>query len=794
MIKRLADKNLDSTERFLNQYHRPNDKWVDTPIQTTVDGETKIVTVKKRSLREKRRIFTLSFTAFTIGALMILMSSPYSKEFLVPGGLSSNHGQILAGQGADRCAACHQSANGSLASWIASSISLGKSQGLTQSELCMKCHDKTFEMDTSLNPHNVAPIDLAKISSKHSKVSLGAGAIFHPPVDDHKIACAACHREHHGSNHDLAAMTDQQCQTCHQDSFHSFETDHPEFVNYPLSQRSKIAFDHTTHAGVHFPGKQAEFNCNQCHVDDSFQNVKQLVSFEEGCASCHDKQILESTGKGLALITLPMIDTEAIEASELRIGSWPMAATGDFDGVIPPIMRVMLAADSKAAEVLDRLGTGFEFSDIDPTDKQQVNDAVEIVWATKRLLYDLSVNGPLEIRSRLETVMGVSISNELLKGLVSNLDEQVFQNAVARWLPNLAKEVNEHRQANLSTVKLTPTAVSWWPSENDLLLNIGTDDDLLAPNPLAELMGTKERSNPPSQSQDAPQLETAPAATTPIVRIPANKTPESGLSETKPARITLRNSHLDVSNDSELLAANPLQRLLSGESAQTSADQGNDNLPIITTPAEPRIGIASETIDKSEQTVVIPKSEKRQSADWLHKSGWYRNDQVFNISYRPTGHADESVKSWLELVSQGTNEDSHAATKQLFKETLGVDGFGLCRNCHTVDEVADLEGSPTLKINWKSEYRDPAIRTFTRFAHGPHMIQANLQDCSHCHTLDPNASNKESFASFDSNEMVSNFLAIKKSNCSSCHQKSQTENSCTQCHNYHVGSRVIGTE
>ena len=789
MIKRLTDLHKDASkdpvDEMLKQYPRPNDKWVETPIQTTIDGESKTVMVRNRSLREKRRIFTLSFTAFTIGLLMILMSSPYSKEFLVPGGLSSNHGQILAGQGADRCAACHANSNGSLASWIASTISLGKSQGLTQSELCMKCHDKTFAIDTSLNPHNIAPDDMAAISKKYTPASLDAGMLFQPPVNGHNIACSACHREHHGASHDLAALTDQQCQSCHQNTYHSFESDHPEFTNYPLSRRSKIAFDHTTHAGVHFPGKKTAFNCNQCHVDDSFQNVKKLVSFEQGCASCHDKQIKESGSAGLALIALPMVDTEAIEASRLKIGSWPLAATGDFDGAISPIMRVLLSADPQAAEVLDRLGADFDFSDIDPTEEEQVKDAVELVWATKRLLYGLAVNGPVEIRSRLETAMGVSVSNKMLQSLILNLDERVFQNAVARWLPYLAKEIGEHRQANLSPVRLTPTEVSWWPAENGLLLNIG-DDDLLAPNPLKELPKSEAPRQPATRPIAREGRGTGPL---PIVRVPENKTKPK-----KTAKLQLRNVHADPSNDPDLLALNPLARLLAGEAVEPPSD----GLPKINTPADLKTGLVggapnSNGVAQNQPQPKFPRP-KTDLSQWMQPSGWFRNDQVFNISYRPTGHADSCVKSWLELVSGMPDSDTRPVTKQLFEKTLAVDGFGLCRNCHTVDQIANLTGEKSKKINWKSEYRDPSLRSFTRFAHGPHMIQPNLQDCSHCHQLDSNSPNHNSFASFDSTAVVSNFVAIKKSNCSSCHQKNQTANSCIQCHNYHVGSRVIVAE
>ena len=87
MIKRMGDSANGAInqvkEELRTQYHRPNDKWVEIPIQSSVDRETTMVTIRTRSLREKRRIFTLCCTAFTAGLLMIVMTSPYSKEFLV---------------------------------------------------------------------------------------------------------------------------------------------------------------------------------------------------------------------------------------------------------------------------------------------------------------------------------------------------------------------------------------------------------------------------------------------------------------------------------------------------------------------------------------------------------------------------------------------------------------------------------------------------------------------------------------------------------------------------------------
>jgi hypothetical protein len=796
MIKRLND--LEN-----HPYHRPNDNWVDVPVQTvSEDGELMTVTVRRRSLRARRRIFTLSCTGFTIGLLMILCTSPYSYEFLAPGELSSNHAQILAGEGANRCSACHAAGNGSVAGWIASTLALGRAEGLTQSELCMKCHDKTLVADAALNPHNVAPEKLTEITNKFEQVSFDGGVVFHPPVSGHNIACSACHREHHGSKIDLTAMTDKQCQTCHQSSFHSFETDHPELVSYPLKRRSRIAFDHASHSMTHFPSKHSEFNCNQCHIDDEFQNVKKLASYEQACSVCHHQQILESGRDGLALISLPMLDTHAIEAAKLKVGSWPLAATGDFDGAIPPIMRVLLSADPRAAEILGRLGPDFDFSDFDPAKTSDVEDAVELAWAIKRLLNDLSLDGQRAIRSRLELVMRLDVEDHELQQLITNLDELVFQNAVRRWLPNLNVEVANHRFGQpkidqqtgrvLKNIALKQSKLSWWPADEPLLMRAGTDGELLAENPLAGLIKTN----------DGPKnVDIMPIVRVPAIKAPEKTEPQEPVDSPVPMafNVRLKNIHADPLSDPELLAVNPLQ--LNGDSTEPATAK----MPKINKPRPTQTGLVNaddvgndvvEEVDSDTPTDKPEREPFRESRfvkidrpPVVMPSGWFRNDNLFQIGYRPSGHADNCLQCWIELVTRATDADSRPETKQLFEKTISITSIGMCRTCHTTDQLPDR----SFAVNWRADNRDPSVRSFTRFAHGPHLIQPNLQDCSHCHTLDTSSSNRESFQSVDASMVVSNFLPITKSNCTSCHSANQTNNGCTQCHNYHVGSKVTGS-
>jgi hypothetical protein len=798
VIQRLPEPDSGSSKA---PYHRPNDSWVQLPASQRAEGshgengELTETIVKKPSLRVRRRNFTAACTAFTIGMIFIICSSPFGKEFLVPGPLSSHHAPLLANESSERCAKCHANANGSLVSWIAGTFVSASKAGLSQSELCMKCHDESLVENLALNPHNVDTAELNLLSSRYKRASLDAGMLFHQSAGHQKeIACSACHREHHGAK-ELTRLTDSQCQTCHSNSYHSFELDHPEFTNWPQERRSRIAFDHSTHASQHFPGKQQRFDCNQCHVDDAFRNVKKLASFEQSCAECHNQQILDSGAEGLALIALPMIDTQAIEAAQLDVGNWPLAATGDFDGQLPPMMRVMLAADPQANEILFRHGADFDFSDFDPTHRPDVEDAVNLIWSIKRLLYDLSLNGPAAVRSRLENVLGFAISDAQLQRIITNLDEPVFQNAVQRWLPNLPAEVAIHRFGKPAAGGLTEKAktqllakskIDWWPTRSETVLQIADDRLLLANNPLAGLL----------QPLSSPVEE----AEMPIVRVP-NRGSQRPLADSPPAgddqpsdSAWRRNAHGDPAQDPQLLAINPLKKLMRIGEAGPESDLP---LPKVKTPPPPIAGLKNISDVDVEESAKVPVESQLSpvSTPIVRKplivpSGWFRNDSTFQISYRPRGHADDCLQSWIELVTQATDADTRVETKQLFEKTISMTGIGLCRTCHTVDQLPDR----SFAVNWRAEYRDPSIRSFTKFAHGPHLLQPELQDCSQCHELDPLASNKESFLDIDSKHVVSNFLPIRKSDCASCHQSGRTSNSCTQCHNYHVGSQVIGSK
>ncbi len=755
------------------------------------------------SLRYRRGIFAGACTALIVGLLMIVGSGPYRNEFFAPGPLSGVHAQVLKEQRSDRCATCHGAGDKSLGSWIRDAVSMGNHIPLSQSQLCMDCHDKNLVNEFAMHAHSMDPVALAKLTESAS-VNLGGVRLAElnlpaPTDSGGQLACAACHREHHGADFNLTRLTDQQCQTCHANYIHSFQDNHPEFVDWPFASRSKIAFDHVAHGLKHFAEKNQSFDCRRCHVDDPTGSVKLVASFEESCASCHAEQITESASSGWTFFSLPMIDKTAIAEAGLSIGQWPEECDGDFDGQLPATMKLLLAFEPAVADVFARRGPNFEFSDLDPQNQRDIADATTIVWAIKQLLFDLSIDGRAGIQRRLEKSLRSSIEPQQILELSSGLHPSIFLQAAHQWLPNLPDEIRQRRSTN--------TAI-----ESSMSTTSAPDSTVTKLDPSVEPEGT----NPAASAQDESQSDGTKLADNPLAKLRSSLSASSSVEQPSKEKTSneqakrlpnisnaqttadQRQTENVIANDfTTILAENPLKALrkqkpdvrwtippgpyFDAESppkyqfrefstenrAQNPDKQEPPKAPLISRPS------ASRSIDQ-------PKLVANED------SGWHRDDQAFTISYRLTGHADPVMKGWNEIAFK-TSENEAVSLSNLMANMNSDSFIGNCRKCHTVDRRVD----GWLNVNWQPSYRETQLRSFTRFSHRPHDIQTSLQDCTSCHQLDEQMSNAHTFSSFDRRGFVSNFAPISKANCANCHRPGGASHGCVDCHNYHVGSTVL---
>ena len=424
-----------------------------------------------RSLRSRRRQFVVAIALLSIGTFLFVLNSKARETVLKPGPLAHNHAQILAdASGPKRCATCHESAHGGMTSWLAATL-LPSSKGKTQSELCLECHRKTIHEDFALLAHNVSTTQLTTLTKKYSQREGNSllESLGKPTNSSGEIACASCHREHHGAEFDLTLINDDACQACHTERYHSFADDHPEFSVWPFERRTRIIFDHASHSSKHFPEKRAEFACAQCHQEDVNGITQLTLSYEQSCASCHDEQMTGNIGPGIALFALPSIDLEAFSNAGHRIGDWPEWATGDFDGPIPSMMKLMLAADPEAARAMQLLGEDFEFADIDPDDPEHLKAAATLVQAIKQLFAQLSKQGPSAALDRIRlSRIGDTDYNELL---LAGLSRETLQAAQQKWLPKIRLATNEVLDKKTKTDRLVEpqvfSPVGVWSIDNN---------------------------------------------------------------------------------------------------------------------------------------------------------------------------------------------------------------------------------------------------------------------------------------------------------------------------------------
>jgi hypothetical protein len=432
-----------------------------------------------RSLRAKRGRFIAACAALAVGCVFISLSANWRDRVIRPGPLAQPHAQLLEKVGGTpNCGACHEAASQNVAGWMTSLVIAHDDQP-TQSQLCMNCHAKTISKEHALAAHNLPVGVLEKISGTMGGVSDADAALPRSSaigVGDasHSVACATCHREHHGAQFNLTTIDNAACQSCHQQRFASFASDHPDFGNWPYERRTQIAFNHASHSGKYFAEKKQKFDCRTCHVSDAAGRVEQLASYETACASCHDEKIAASVGRGVPMLVLPTLDVDALTKAGHHVGAWPKAATGDFDGRLPPMMKLLLAADPVAAQALSKLGSDFEFQDIDPDDPQQLAVCANLATAIRSLIADVINSGPMATRERLTTTLGRDISEAESLTLTAGLSVDTVR-GTAGWLPGVLNAIDPAPQTSaiVSLARLDPpygTAGTW--SRDDASLSI----------------------------------------------------------------------------------------------------------------------------------------------------------------------------------------------------------------------------------------------------------------------------------------------------------------------------------
>jgi hypothetical protein len=177
------------------------------------------------------------------------------------------------------------------------------------------------------------------------------------------------------------------------------------------------------------------------------------------------------------------------------------------------------------------------------------------------------------------------------------------------------------------------------------------------------------------------------------------------------------------------------------------------------------------------------------SETWAEHGGWYRQD--YAIFYRPTGHKDKFIYSWLVLTGPRAPKGDTDAAAAVFDALTNKDAQGSCTKCHSVDDLR----SKGRVVNFSPLSVDGKRGRFTNFIHEPHFQAVGIgqrigivenRGCLTCHVLEKGAPYPKSYEQGDPRNFASNFGAIKKDLCQTCHNSSTARQDCLLCHKYHV--------
>jgi hypothetical protein len=447
----------------------------------------------RRTWASRKRQFSVAFLLTAIVLIIATFCLPGNKDGLLgasntmlgktikPGELTTHHAQILATTNeVDRCIVCHPSQQSSVLSslitWVPF-LGADPHAELTQTELCSQCHQNHFAPGTAMLAHNLPAEERNKISlaSTANRSNDWHDWLPSPSVDQESLDCSACHREHQGPNHNLTALSDAQCQSCHQDRFGAFATSHPEFVDWPYGRGGAISFNHQSHQNKHFPESKVEtehggsllsFRCANCHQPTADGRISRAVDYQAACSACHDQSLQTEVAEGIELVSIPTLPSDVVAG----LPSWPENATGFFDGKLPALTQLLIRGERGVSNSIDSIPDQ-EFTRVDPDSRRQVQASKRIASQLYRLLVDLSEHGQTELLKRLS---GNDSQPTGWKPVVQSFSPQLIDGAMNRWFEQpVDVAVKMNRQRKDRSVFQT---VQYKNGSNDDLLQ----DDLLA--------------------------------------------------------------------------------------------------------------------------------------------------------------------------------------------------------------------------------------------------------------------------------------------------------------------------
>ena len=207
-----------------------------------------------------------------------------------------------------------------------------------------------------------------------------------------------------------------------------------------------------------------------------------------------------------------------------------------------------------------------------------------------------------------------------------------------------------------------------------------------------------------------------------------------------------------------------------------AAPTANGNTPVDAPPD-------SDTAAADPQTQAAPVISIGSDVDpesWAEYGGWYPQD--YAIFYRPTGHKDKLIYSWLFLIGPQAPKGDKSPAAAVFDFLTSKDAQGSCIKCHSVD---DIRGKGRV-VNFSPASVKSKQGRFTNFIHEPHFGITDNRGCLTCHNLEKGRPYLKSYEQGNPQKFVPSFGAVKKELCQTCHTGGKARQDCLLCHKYHV--------
>jgi hypothetical protein len=591
--------------------------------------------------------------------------------------------------------------------------------------------------------------------------------------------------------------------------------------------------------------------CSSCHSSRADKRVMAVTSFDQTCSTCHLDQIIgkerASGPKGVAFLTLPGLDVQTLKEKNAAIGEWPEGS----EAPLTPFMKAMIGRNERGLALIKTVA-GVNLLDLADANDDQIQAVTDLVWEVKRLYYALVSGKASDVLGDLNVGGGAKLSAGLVADLTASLPRDVIIGAYQQWLPNLGTEMANRpettalEQSGWAAV-ITESKLAATVSPEELA---GLDARRPAPRrspqaPAREAVSTAkpvqlaQAASPPARAADQTDDLLFPDGGAPAAPATASKPAEPPVSKA-PAKDAEKAVQPEVAAEKPAAAA-PAKPAGAKETpaadarprAQATGQEDDLLYPdggAPAAPAAPATPPAAATADPGEWTAeevsttnalpdnaaasAAPDAEAPAASDpaaaaaeepqakavpvisiasdvdpesWAEYGGWYRQD--YAIYYRPTGHKDKFIYSWLFLTGLKAPKGDASPAAAVFDYLIGKDAQGSCAKCHSVDDVL---GKGRL-VNFSPPKPEMKQGRFTTFIHEPHFGIMKDRGCLTCHNLEKGRPYLKSFEQDNPRNFVSSFGAVKKDLCQTCHTASMARQDCLLCHKYHVDGVITPT-